>query len=134
MKRKHKYNAQKIVINGNTFDSQKEAKRYQELLLLERAGKIANIQVHTTYEIVPTIWYCKQYHYFSFGKKECEAPVCTQRRLTYTDDFSYDKVGHSNRIVEDVKGCRSKKNKAYQTFLKKKRLMKIIYGIDVQEI
>ena len=34
-----KYNNKKVVLNGITFDSQKEARRYRDLSLLERAGE-----------------------------------------------------------------------------------------------
>lgn len=34
-----KYHNRKTVVNGQTFDSKKEANRYSELLLLERAGQ-----------------------------------------------------------------------------------------------
>lgn len=37
---KHKYNAKKTEIDGIRFDSKKEARYYQELLLRQRAGEI----------------------------------------------------------------------------------------------
>ena len=37
---RNKYHAKKCVVDGITFDSIKEAGRYRELRLLERAGKI----------------------------------------------------------------------------------------------
>lgn len=39
-----KYHNRKTVIDGITFDSAKEARRYMELKLLERAGEISNLQ------------------------------------------------------------------------------------------
>ena len=38
-----KYNSKKTVVDGQTFDSKKEANRYQELVLLEKAGVIKNL-------------------------------------------------------------------------------------------
>ena len=38
-----KYRNKKITINGITFDSIKESKRYQELKLLERANEITEL-------------------------------------------------------------------------------------------
>ena len=38
-----KYHNIKTVINGERFDSKKEAARWQELLLLQRAGKISRL-------------------------------------------------------------------------------------------
>lgn len=46
-----KYMAKKCQVDGIKFDSLKEARRYQELLLLERAGKIANLRLQ-----VPLRW------------------------------------------------------------------------------
>ena len=39
-----KYNNKKVVLNGITFDSQKEARRYRDLSLLERAGEIKKLR------------------------------------------------------------------------------------------
>ena len=41
---KSKYHAQPVEIDGVRFDSQKEARRYSELRLLERAGEIKDLQ------------------------------------------------------------------------------------------
>lgn len=38
-----KYHNRKVRRDGLTFDSQKEHRRYNELLLLEQAGKIKNL-------------------------------------------------------------------------------------------
>lgn len=40
-----KYGNRKIEVNGITFDSVKEANRYRELLLLEKAGAIQNLEL-----------------------------------------------------------------------------------------
>ncbi|MDD3747626.1 MAG: DUF1064 domain-containing protein, partial [Anaerostipes sp.] len=40
-----KYGARKTVIDGITFDSKREAKRYQELKLLEQAGEISYLEL-----------------------------------------------------------------------------------------
>ena len=37
---KSKYHNKKVIIDGIKFDSKKEANRYQELKLMQRAGKI----------------------------------------------------------------------------------------------
>lgn len=41
--KKSKYHAKKVEVNGITFDSKKEAKRYEELKLLERCGAIKDL-------------------------------------------------------------------------------------------
>src|SRR5512147_2151704 len=46
-----KYRAQKITVDGYVFDSKKEAARYQELRLLEKAGKVELLAVHEVYPL-----------------------------------------------------------------------------------
>ncbi len=40
MSKYNKYHAQKVEFDGKRFDSRREARRYAELRLLERAGEI----------------------------------------------------------------------------------------------
>jgi len=40
----NKFRAQKTVINGITFDSKKEAERYFDLCMLEKAGEIKDLK------------------------------------------------------------------------------------------
>lgn len=47
-----KYHATKTVVDGITFDSKKEAKRYAELKLLERAGAIRDLRRQVRYELI----------------------------------------------------------------------------------
>ena len=48
-----KYGNRKAVIDGITFDSKKEAQRYTELKLLEKAGKITGLQLQREFELIP---------------------------------------------------------------------------------
>lgn len=59
-----KYHSKKITVDGETFDSKKEYRRYRELLLLERAGLITNLQRQVKFLLIPA-----QYEHFPrFGK------------------------------------------------------------------
>ena len=49
----HKYHASKVVYEGQTFDSRKELKRYKELILLQQAGEIKNLQRQVKYTLIP---------------------------------------------------------------------------------
>ena len=49
-----KYNSKKTVVDGQTFDSKKEARRYQELLLLEKAGEIQNLSRQVKFVLIPS--------------------------------------------------------------------------------
>ena len=47
-----KYHNRKTLVDGIQFDSQKEANRYQELILMERAGLIRSIELQPRYESI----------------------------------------------------------------------------------
>ena len=88
-----KYGAIKTKLDGYTFDSKAEARRYGELRLLNKAGKIMGLNVHPVYVL--------QECFKQDGK--------TIRPITYEADFSYfeqDK-GEPVLIAEDVKGVQT---------------------------
>ncbi len=102
----NKYRAVKTVVDGVTFDSKKEASRYQELKLLERAGEIVELDLQKTFRIeINGCLVCKY-----------KADFC------YMDDGVY--------IVEDTKSEITRKNRVYRL---KKKLMKAVYDIDITE-
>jgi uncharacterized protein DUF1064 len=43
--RKHKYGAVRTEVNGISFASKKESRRYSELLLLQKAGEISDLKL-----------------------------------------------------------------------------------------
>ena len=49
----NKYHAIKTTVDGITFDSRAEARRYRELKLLERAGVIENLVLQPKFELQP---------------------------------------------------------------------------------
>jgi len=106
----NKYNAIKTVVDGITFDSKKEARRYSELKLLERAKEIICLELQPRLDIVVN------------GTKVC----------FYKGDFRYYDVVDKSFVIEDVKGC--KKGGAYAMFRLKKKLVKACYNIDIVEI
>ena len=109
-----KYGNKKTVLDGITFDSRKEAERYAELRLLERAGEITELQRQPSFVLVP---------------KQVRDGKLIERQLVYKADFTYtDNAG--NTIVEDVK---SKATKTREYIIKRK-LMLWEYGIIVKEV
>lgn len=92
------------------FDSKKERLRYQELLLLEKAGKIQGLTRQVRFELIPS-----QYD----GKK------CVERACNYIADFTYWKDGEF--IVEDCKGFRTK------DYIIKRKLMYYFRKIRIKE-
>jgi hypothetical protein len=78
--RRHKYGAKRTTAaDGKSFASRAEARRYAELRLLERAGRIANLRLQVRFRLVD---------------------VCV-----YVADFVYNENGA--QVVEDVKGFRT---------------------------
>ena len=51
MKRASKYKSIKVVVDGITFDSKREAKRYGELKLMEQAGLIELLETQPVYRL-----------------------------------------------------------------------------------
>ena len=86
-----KYKAKKTTIDGITFDSNAEAKRYKELKLLERGGAIKNLSLQ------PRFLLQEGFVNIHTSKKV--------RAIEYVADFQYDENGIT--IVEDVKGMKT---------------------------
>lgn len=78
------------TIDGYTFDSQAEAKRYEELKLSVQAGAISDLQVHPVYELQAAFR---------------DASGARHRSIRYEGDFGYTEGGRA--VVEDVKGHRT---------------------------
>jgi hypothetical protein len=83
-----KYHNKKTVIDGITFDSKREAERYCELKLLEKAGKIRYLDLQPEFILQE-----------SFKKNGV-----TYRAIKYIADFSYIDIETGEIVVEDVKG------------------------------
>ncbi len=86
-----KYRAKRIVVDGITFDSKKEAKRWQELRLLERAGEISNLERQVPIKL-----------------NGQNGPIMTdsgKKQRTYVADFRYiDWSKGGAWVIEDAKG------------------------------
>lgn len=117
-----KYGNKKIVVEGNTFDSKKEAKRYQELLLLEKAGAIRNLQRQVKYILIPT-----QREPDVIGKRGgIKKGNVIEKECAYYADFVYEENGQT--VVEDTKGMRT------TDYIIKRKLMLYLKGIKIREI
>lgn len=105
-----KYNNKTVIYNGEKYDSKNELNRCMELRLLEKAGKIKNLQRQVKYELMPSQ---------KMNGKTIERPV------VYIADFVYEENGQS--IVEDVKGMKTK------DYIIKRKLMLFLKGIKIRE-
>ena len=108
-----KYFSRKTEVDGIVFDSQAEARRWRELRLLERAGRISGLR--------------RQVPYVFLVHTTGTEPGCGEdkRQMRYVADFVYFEGGRE--VVEDVKGYRTAEYK------RKRRLMRNVYGVDIRE-
>lgn len=93
--------------DGKLFDSKKEARRYSELRMLERAGEISNLRCQVAYILIPA----------QRGERECK----------YIADFVYRENGCETDTVEDCKGKRTR------DYIIKRKLMLWVHGIKIKE-
>lgn len=106
-----KYGNRKTVVDGITFASAKEARRYGELKLMERAGLVRLLTLQPRYPL-----------------KVNDKLVCT-----YVADFSYSTAngeggGIGKMIVEDAKGFKTPEYKL------KAKLFEALFGFPIVEV
>lgn len=106
-----KYRNKKTMVDGILFDSKKEANRWIELKLLERAGQITDLERQVKYTLIPS--------------QRIDGKV-VERAITYTADFVY--LENGEKVVEDTKGVRTKE------YILKRKLMLYMHGIVIKEV
>ena len=131
--RRRKYGNTKIMVDGIQFDSKREAARYQELRLLERAGRISGLQTQVKYVLIPTQREASFEVYKSGPNKGRRKPgKVLECECSYIADFVYNQDGET--VVEDVKGYRDQASAGYAKFVIKRKLMLERYGIRIKEV
>jgi hypothetical protein len=104
-----KYSNQKVTVDGISFDSKKEAARYNELRAMLQAGLIHSLKVHPVFPIVHN-----------------ETRICdVELDFAYTNN---DKRFPLIRVYEDVKSAGT--NTAMSRL--KRRLVESFHGIKVE--
>ena len=121
----HNKPTERVTPAGNVlrFDSQKEARRYDELAALEQAGKIRDLRMQVD---------------FTLQGAYTDTEGRRVRAIRYKADFTYMKQSFVDRdgewqwalVVEDVKS-RATRTKEY---ILKRKLMKERFNIDIQEV
>jgi hypothetical protein len=107
---KSKYHSRKTTVDGITFDSIREANRYQELRLLERAGEIKDLELQPRFTL----------------QEAFEIAGRHVRKIEYVADFAYVKDGRP--VIEDVKGMKT------DVYKIKKKLFEKQYNIEIKEV
>lgn len=125
----NKYGAMRMIVDGITFDSRKEARRYTELKLLERTGKITDLQRQVKFKLIPA-QYAKSEEVYTRGPKKGQHKQgkCIEQPVNYIADFVY--VENGRKIIEDTKGVRTK------DYIIKRKLVRWMYGdeYDFREV
>lgn len=107
-----KYGNKKTELDGIKFDSKLEAKRYQELKLLEKAGEISGLRLQVPYVLIP---------------KQRDSTGKAIRETKYIADFVY-LDSNNDLVVQDTKG------KTTPDYVIKKKLMLSVHGITINEV
>lgn len=107
-----KYRNNPCTIGGEKYRSHREARRHQELLLLQRAGKIAGLTREVAFKLIPS---------------QRRSDGVAERPCTYICDFMYS-TADGRLVVEDAKGARTK------DYVIKRKLMLQVHGITVVEV
>ena len=102
-----KYLNRKVTVDGIQFDSAKEARRWQELKLLERGGLISDLTRQKRHKLIVE------------GKLIC----------AYLGDFDY--VENGEQVTEDVKSPFTRKLPVYRL---KSKLFSALMGRDIREV
>jgi len=124
---KSKYGAKPMVVDGIRFDSTKEAKRYSELRLLEKAGLITDLETQPKFPIdVVQLW---ENGRWTWRTSRDEPPELIQCRV-FTADFRYTDTTTGKVVIEDVKS-RPTKTTAYRL---RKRIVEAIHGVTISEV
>ena len=115
MKTRNKYGNIKIDLHGTKFDSRKEARRYKDLLLLEAAGTIRNLELQPRFLLQE-------------GFRDPAGKWIFPIHCTW--DFAYEEK--EKRVVEDVKSPITRRETAYG--IRKKLFMKRYPEIEFREV
>ncbi len=123
----NKYNNKKITIDGMVFDSRKEARRYSELVLLQKAGKITDLQTQVPFELIPA-QYESYERYGKNGQRLKDGVRCVEKAVKYVADFVYKENGVL--VVEDTKSPATRT----KDYVLKRKMMLFFKGISIREV
>ena len=102
--RRNKYGNRRVEVDGIRFDSQKEARYYEELMLRYRAGDLKLVLLQVPFILPGPVRY-------------------------YADFLTIDNDGRFEVI--DVKSEATRKNRVY---INKRKQMKAVWGIEIKEV
>jgi len=116
----NKYGAKKTVVDNITFASKKEADRYCQLKLLEKAGEIRNLELQPRYDLA--VKGVKLGFYKADFRYEETWPLTVILKHNHTRKLEAWKL-----VIEDCKGFKT------PIYRLKKKLLLALHGIDIYE-
>ena len=117
-----KYKAVKTIVDGEMFDSKREAKRYEALKALAEKGEISNLRRQVPFVLIP-----EQRLPDVIGPKGgIKRGALLERECKYIADFVYT-LPDGGTVVEDCKGYRT------TDYTIKRKLMRWVHGIGIKE-
>lgn len=114
MKKPAKYRAAPTIVDGVRFASKREAARFGELKLLERAGEIKELDCHPAFPLLAHS--CHIDGFVEIGR--------------YTADFRYFDNRSGQYVVEDVKSPASKT----QSYELRRKIFEANYPLKITEV
>lgn len=121
------HNIKTKTFDGIEFDSRKEARRWNELKLLERAGEIKDLQRQVKYVLIPAQYETIE-RYSKDGKRLKDGTRLIERETSYVADFVYTDMKTGETVVEDTKGVKTK------DYILKRKMMLYFHHIRIKEI
>ena len=121
------HNKKYTTPDGQVFDSKKEYRRYTELMWMQKAGEIEDLQRQIKFVLIPG-QYEDTDEVYTKGKRKGEKKQGTllERECAYYADFTYKVNGEL--IVEDTKGVRT------ADYILKRKMMLYFYGVKIKEV
>lgn len=98
-------------VKTNGYASKREARRADQLKLMQKAGEISELREQVSFQLIPA--------------QRDAAGKLLERSCVYVADFVYQRGGH--QVVEDAKGV------AHRTYVLKRKLMLFLLDIRIRE-
>lgn len=109
-----KYRNKPCAVGGEKYRSQRERDRHQTLLLMQRAGRIKELQREVAFDLAPGV---------KIMGEDRKRPA-----IRYVADFTYRDATAGTLVVEDAKGMQT------PVYRLKKHLLATVHGIHVVEV
>lgn len=128
MMRRNKYFSHKVKTPEGVFDSNWEYQHWCELKLLQRAGKISNLEKQKAFQLIPAQYEPVPRYSEKTGKRLKDSKRCIEKSVVYNADFVYYQGG--KMVVEDTKSDATKT----KDYIIKRKLMLWVHGIRIKEV